>query len=132
MENFMVLGVLRKKRPALGNGHGAVGVCLKPCPYAHGGGHGVKHGVLHALECPADGFDIAAADDLALIHDGAAVGQGQRLLEPLLGQKNARAELTVYPAEHGEEITGCNGVEPARGLVQNEHLRLHRHDGSEV
>ena len=89
--DFVVPGVFGEKRPALGDGHGAVGISHQPRPNAHGGGHGIEHRVLHSLECPADSLDIAAADDFALVHDGAAVGHGKCLLKALLGQEHARA-----------------------------------------
>ena len=50
----------------------------------------------------------------------------------MLGDDDGRAELGVDLAYGVEKIARGDGVKLARRLVENQHLRLHRHDGSEI
>ena len=55
----------------------------------------------------------SAEDRPAVQHDGA-VGEGQRLLQPLLGEQHRRAQLPVDPCERGEKVRRRDGVKLAR------------------
>ena len=50
----------------------------------------------------------------------------------MLGDDDGRAELGVDLAHGIEKIARGDGVKLARRLVEDQHLRLHRHDGSEI
>ena len=50
----------------------------------------------------------------------------------MLGDDDRRAELGVDLAHGVEKIARGDGVKLARRLVEDQHLRLHRHDGSEI
>ena len=99
---------------------------------AHGCGHGGEHGILLLEEQLPDGRGRAVCDDLPAVHHDGAVGVGENVLEPVLGDDDGRAELGVDLAHGIEKIARGDGVKLARRLVEDQYLRLHRHDGSEI
>ena len=50
----------------------------------------------------------------------------------MFGQDDRRSQLAVDLAEGRQKIRRGNGVELARRLVEDQHLRLQNHDGSEI
>ena len=67
-----------------------------------------------------------------LLEHDEVVGQRHGLLQPLLGQQDRQPQLLIELAQRVQESTRRDGVELARRLVQNEHIRPHDHDGREV
>ena len=67
-----------------------------------------------------------------LLEHDEVVGQRHSLLQPLLGQQDRQPQLLVELAQRVQKGARRNGVELARRLVQNEHVRPHDHDGREV
>ena len=67
-----------------------------------------------------------------LLEHDEVVGQRHSLLQPLLGQQDRETELLVELAQRVQKRARRDGVELARRLVQNEHVRLHDHDRGEV
>ena len=66
-----------------------------------------------------------------LEHD-EMIRQRHGLLQPLLRQQDREPQLLVELAQRVQESTRRDGVELARRLVQNEHIRPHDHDGGKV
>ena len=50
----------------------------------------------------------------------------------MLAEHHSRAELAVDAPERGEKLRRGNGVELARRLVEQQHRRLHHHDGRQI
>ena len=50
----------------------------------------------------------------------------------MLRQHHGGAQLPVDLSQHRQKIRGGDGVQLAGGLVQNQHVRLHGHDGGQV
>ena len=67
-----------------------------------------------------------------LLEHDEVVGQRHGLLQPLLGQQDRQAQLLIELAQRVQKCARRDGVELARRLVQNEHVRPHDHDGREV
>ena len=67
-----------------------------------------------------------------LLEHDEVVGQRHSLLQPLLGQQDRQPQLLVELAQRVQKGARRDGVELARRLVQNEHVRPHDHDGREV
>ena len=74
----------------------------------------------------------AGTQQAAAVQHGGVGGKGQRLLQPLLGQQDREPQLLVELAQRVQKRARRDGVELARRLVQNEHIRPHDHDGGEV
>ena len=67
-----------------------------------------------------------------LLEHDEMIRQRHGLLQPLLRQQDREPQLLVELAQRVQESTRRDGVELARRLVQNEHIRPHDHDGGEV
>ena len=67
-----------------------------------------------------------------LLEHDEMIRQRHGLLQPLLGQQDRETELLVELAQRVQKRARRDGVELARRLVQNEHIRPHDHDGGEV
>ena len=50
----------------------------------------------------------------------------------MLRQYDRGTELTVYPRKHCQKIGRSDGVKLPRGLIKDEHRRLHRHDRGQI
>ena len=116
----------------LSDGKRAFPGAARAVEYAHGRGHRGEHGILLLEEQLPDVRGRAVCDDLPAVHHDGAVGIGEDVLEPVLGDDDGRAELGVDLAHGIEKIARGDGVKLARRLVEDQHLRLHRHDGSEI
>lgn len=66
------------------------------------------------------------------LHHHHPVGQGEGLLQPVLGEEDGGAQLPVDFGEGGEKLRGGDGVELGGGLVEHQHLGLHGHDRRQV
>ena len=60
------------------------------------------------------------------------IRQRHGFLQPLLRQQDREPELLVELAQRVQKRARRDGVELARRLIQNEHIRPHDHDGGEV
>ena len=118
--------------PSLPDGQRAFSGAACAVKDAHGRGHGGEHGILLLKEQLPDVRGCVVRDDLSAVHHDGAVGVGENILEPVLGDDDRRAELGVDLAHGVEKIACGDGVELARRLVEDQHLRLHRHDGSKI
>ena len=113
-----------------GNGAGRLG--SRRCPDAHSGGHGEEHRVPTAFQLRAHFGGRAGAKELAAVHDRDTRRKGERFFQTMFGQEDGRSQFAVDLAKRRKKIRRGNGVELARRLVENQHLRLQDHNGSEI
>ena len=74
-------------------------------------------------------FGCTVANDTALFHNDNSGGEGERLLETVLGEYDRDTEFAVDLAKQSEKI-GCGyGIKLLGRLVENEYLGVHRHYG---
>ena len=118
--------------PSLPDGDGAGGGIPHRRPDAHGCGHGLEHGVARVLQGGAHLAGGAGAQEPAPVQHRHAAGQGEGLLQPVLGEENGGAQLSVDLAQSGQEIGRGDGVQLTGGLVQNQHRGLHGHDRGQI
>ena len=67
-----------------------------------------------------------------LLEHDEMIRQRHGFLQPLLRQQDREPELLVELAQRVQKRARRDGVELARRLIQNEHIRPHDHDGGEV
>ena len=65
----------------------------------------------------AHGAGRAVREDRPAVQHNGAVGEGQRLLQPLLGEQHRCAQLPVDPCERSEKVRRRDGVELRGRLV---------------
>ena len=123
---------LFEKIASLAHRHRTGIVALGRGPHAHRRGHREEHPVPPTAQHLPDLGGRPHAEQAAAVHDGHARRQWERLLQPVLRQKDRRAQLAVDASQNGQKIRRRDGVELARRLVENEELRLHDHDGGKA
>ena len=67
-----------------------------------------------------------------MLHDHHPVGGGEHILQTVFREDDGGAQLLIDLFDGVEEVRRGDGVQLAGRLVQNEHLRLHGHDGGQV
>ena len=103
--------------PPLPHGDGTGKVVFHRRPHAHGGGHGAEQLMSRRAQLRAHGAGRAVREDRPAVQHNGAVGEGQRLLQPLLGEQHRCAQLPVDPCERGEKVRRRDGVELRGRLV---------------
>ena len=103
--------------PPLPHGDGTGKVVLHRRPHAHGGGHGAEQLVSRRAQLRAHGAGRAVREDRPAVQHNGAVGEGQRLLQPLLREQHRHSQLPVDPRERGEEVRRRDGVKLRGRLV---------------
>ena len=71
-------------------------------------------------------------NDLAAVHHDGPVCIGENILQTVLGDNNGSAQFNIDLTNSIQKIGCGNGVKLAGRLVQDQHLRLHGHDGCQV
>ena len=125
-------GKVLQKVPTLPHGDGAGRVRRHRRPDPHGGGHGQKHPVSHGLQMAAGLCRRTGTQQPPLVHHRHNGGKGEGLLQPVLRQQNGGAQLPVDLAQHRQKVRRGDGVQLAGRLVQDQHVRLHGHDGGQI
>ena len=99
---------------------------------AHGSRQRQNHIVSRYAESPSHLARSALRQHAPALHDDHLIGMGKHVLQPMLGNDDGRAQLEVYLANRVQEVRGGNGVQLACRLIQNKHLGLHSHNGSQT
>ena len=68
----------------------------------------------------------------AVFHNDHPIGSVVNILQPMLRNDDGSAQFKIDFTQHIQKIRCRNGVQLAGGLVQNQHIRLHCHNRSEV
>ena len=66
------------------------------------------------------------------VQNGGMGGKGQRLLQPVLRQEDGGTQLPVDASQRLQKVGGGDGIQLTGGLVQDQHLGLHDHDGRQT
>ena len=80
----------------------------------------------------ADVLGAIVGNHPATVHDDGAVSIGEDIFQPVLRDDNSGAKLHVDLPDGIQKVAGGNGVQLAGGFIQNQHLRLHGHDGGQI
>ena len=70
--------------------------------------------------------------DLAAIHNDSPVRIGKNILQTMLRNDNCGAQLPIDLPHSIQKIRSSDWVQLTGRLVQNQHLRLHRHNGGQI
>ncbi len=62
-----------------------------------------------------------------MLHDRRLGGVRNDLLQTVLCEDNGDAQLPIQLGQHTDKCRCGNGVQLGRGLIQNQHLRIHHH-----
>ena len=117
--------------PSLAHGHGAVPCSLHRSPDAHGLRHGAEK-VAALPQRASQRRGRAAVQNTPALQHRRARSQRQRFVQPVLRQDHRGAQFPVDAPQRRQKIRRRNGIEAAGWLVQQQHLRLHRHHGSQI
>ena len=94
-----------------------------------------EHRKQRAIPVKEDLADLPGAvvgHKTSLLHNQHPVGHGENILRPVLGDQHRGAQLLIDFFQSIQEIRGCNGVQLAGGLIQDEDFRLHGHNGGQI
>ena len=114
------------------DGEGAISLTIGPIKHPDGGGHGGKHVIFLLPQKLANVPGGIIGNDPATIHDDGPVGIGEDILHTVFGDDDGGAQFDIDFPDGVEKIGSGNGVQLAGGLIQDQHFRLHGHDGSQI
>ena len=80
------------------------------------------------MQLARDSPRLPVGDDAPLLQHHHAVGQPIHLFQPMLAHNHRRPQLAIDPVHRGQKVAGGNGIQLARGLVQDQHIGSSRHD----
>ena len=118
--------------PSLPDGDGRGIVACHRGPDPHGGGHGEEHLMPPAAQSASHLGGAAGTQQPPAVQNGGMGGKGQRLLQPVLRQEDSGTQLPVDASQRLQKVGGGDGIQLAGGLVQDQHLGLHDHDGRQT
>ena len=99
---------------------------------AHRNGHSGKHVAARLFQPRANLACRPGIQHAPALYEDDVRRQGQRVLQPVLGEDDRCAKLTVDPAERREKVRRGDGVKLARRLVEQQDRRLERHHGRQI
>ncbi len=70
--------------------------------------------------------------DAAGLHDGHPIADRKHVFQPVLREENGSAQLPVQSGDGVQKVSRGDGVQLTGGFVQNQHIRLHGHDGGQI
>ena len=76
--------------------------------------------------------NLIVSDDFALLQDNNSVRGMEDIFETVLCDDDIRSQLQVDLPYSVQEIRSGNRIQLARRLIENECVRLHRHDGRQI
>ena len=117
---------------ALAYGQRTRAFSVRACPDPHGGGHTVAQERQFPPQCTADLARRAVGSDAAAMHHDHAVGAGQHVLESVLGQDDRQSQFAVDAVDRRQKIRRCDGVQLRGRFVEQQHVRMQRHDRREI
>ncbi len=122
-----------------GEGPAAAALLTLPAPRAvhpgvdlHGDGHGEEHPVASLLQLLSDRPRRALDRHLPGVHDEHLVRPGDHVLETVLREQHRGPDVPVDLLDRLQEIRGGDGIQLGGGLIQQQQLRVHGHDGRQV
>ena len=94
--------------------------------------HSRKHIIFLFIQQFSDVSGGIVCNDTAAVHDDGPVCIGEDILQSVLRDDDGGAQFHIDLADRIQKIRCGNGIQLAGGFIQNQHLRLHGHDGSQV
>ena len=91
-----------------------------------------EHIVFHLAQPPRNRARRIAGDDPPAIHHRHAIGGIKDILQTVFGNDHRRAQFQIDLAHRVQKIGSRDGIQLAGGFIENQYVRMHRHDGSQI